>query len=361
MVSKRQGIIAVIVVIVLVAAGLIVVTGSNNKNVTNNGPEYVIDAMDRNITTNFTPVRIVSASPTITELVYALGAGDKLVAVTDYCDYPADVVARKANSSLASIGGFYTPNFEKVANATPDLVLLDFSVQKDKDMMPQLDSLGIKYVVMFEGTNTTEVYKNIELAGGVLHESQNAQNMITSMQQRFASIVTSIGVQASKPKVMVAVYYDQSSMWIDGGQTFIDDIITGAGGINAFANVSGFQDVNREAALAADPDFILITATMNSQTPQEVYDMMMNDTLMKDTKAVQQHHVYVLINQAENSFLHEGIREVQATQILAEIMFPGTFNITIPHIISDEYLGYLPSNWNANSTAAHVVMETNVW
>jgi iron complex transport system substrate-binding protein len=188
MVSRRQGIIAVMVVIVLVAAGLVVMMGSNNKKVTNSGPEYVIDAMDRNITTNFTPVRIVSASPTITELVYALGAGDKLVAVTDYCEYPADVVARKANHSLATIGGFYTPSFEKVANATPDLVMLDSSVQKDKDMMPQLDSLGIKYVVMHEGANTTMVYKNIELAGKVLHKTQNAQDMITTMQSRFASI-----------------------------------------------------------------------------------------------------------------------------------------------------------------------------
>jgi iron complex transport system substrate-binding protein len=359
MVSKRQGIIAIIVVIVLVAAGLVVLTGSNNKNTTSNGPEFVIDAMNRNITTNFTPVRIVSASPTITELVYALGAGNRLVAVTSYCDYPADVVTRKANGSLSSIGGFYTPNWESIANATPDVVLLDYSVKADQDMRPKLDALGITSVVMFEGTNTTEVYKNIDLAGAVLHEMQNASKMIATMQQRFASIVTSVGVQAAKPKVMVAVYYDESSMWIDGGQTFIDNIVTGAGGINAFANVTGFQDVNREAALTADPDYILITATMNSQSPQEVYDMMMNDTLMKETKAVQQNHVYILINQAENSFLHEGIREVQATQILAEIMYPATFGTAIPHIISDEYLNYLPSSWNANATAAQMVMETN--
>ena len=104
MVSKRQGIIAIIVVIVLVAAGLVVVTGSNNKNTTESGPKYVIDAMGRNITTNFTPVRVVSASPTITELVYALGAGNKLVAVTDYCDYPADVVTRTVAGPSASSG-----------------------------------------------------------------------------------------------------------------------------------------------------------------------------------------------------------------------------------------------------------------
>ena len=107
--------------------------------------------MNRNVTTNLTPLRIVSASPTITELVYALGAGEKLVAVTDYCDYPSDVVARKANGSLASIGGFYTPNFEKVVNATPDMVLLDYSVKASyQDMRPKLDALGIASVCLRE-------------------------------------------------------------------------------------------------------------------------------------------------------------------------------------------------------------------
>jgi iron complex transport system substrate-binding protein len=361
MVSKRQGIIAVVIVIVLVAAGMVVVLGSNNKGKTNSGPEYVIDAMDRNVTANVTPLRVVSASPTITELVYALGAGNKLVGVTDYCDFPADVVARRANNSLASIGGFYTPNFEKIVNATPDLVLLDSSVQKDKDMMPQLDTFGIRYVVMFEGTNSTMVYKNIEMAGVILKENVNSAALISTMQSRFASISTSIGAQTSKPKVMVTVYYDETNTWINGGQTFIDDIVTGAGGVNAFSDVNGFANVNREAALAANPDYIIIAATMNSQSPQEVYDMMMNDTLLKNTKAVLDHHVYVIINQCENSFLHEGIREVQAAQILAEIMYPSTFGTVIPHIISDDYLDYLPASWNANTTAAHVVMGSGSW
>jgi iron complex transport system substrate-binding protein len=353
MVSKRQGIIAIIVVIVLVAAGMAVVLGSNNKNTTNSGPKFVIDAMGRNVTTNFTPVRIVSASPAITELVYALGQGDKLVAVTDYCDYPSDVVARKNNHTLQTIGGFYTPNFEKLVNASPDLVLLDVSVQADKDMMAQLDIFHIKYVVMFECSNTTEVYHNIEVAGKVLNKTEAAQNMIASMKDRFAGIITSIGTPTVRPKVMVAVYFDESSLWIDGGQTFIDDIITSAGGTNAYADVPGFKNVARESAVQANPDYIIVAATMNQQSPQEVYDSVMNDTLIKGTNAVQNHHVYILINQAESSFLREGIREVQATQILAEMLYPSTFGLTLPHILSNEYLDY--------STAAHVVMGSGSW
>jgi iron complex transport system substrate-binding protein len=161
---------------------------------------------------------------------------------------------------------------------------------------------------------------------------------------------------------MFAVYFDPtSSIYVAGGETFIDDIITGAGGVNSFGNISGYPPVSKEAAAQENPDYIIIAATMNSQSPQEVFDSVMNDTLLKNTTAVQHNHVYIVINQAENSFLHEGIREVQATMVLAEIMYPGTFNKTIPHIVSDEYLDYLPLSWNASPTGAHMVMETTTW
>lgn len=360
MVSKRQGIIAVIVVIVLVAAGLVVMVGSNSKQPTNSGPQYVIDAMGRNVTTNITPTRIVSASPTITELVYALGAGQKLVAVTDYCDYPSDVVARKANGSLASIGGYSSPVFEKIVNQTPDLVFLDSAVAADKDLMPQLDAFHIRYIVLFEGTNTSEVYNNIGMAGKALHDGQAAQNLVSTMQDRFASIVASVGTHAVKPRVMVAIYMDSSSLWIAGGHTFIDDIVVAAGGINAFGNVTGFQGISREAAVQAHPDVILVATMSGLQVPQDVYDTVMNDTIMKSTEAVQNKSVYIISDQAENSFLHQGVREVQAAQILTDLLYPSTFNASIPHFLGDEYLQYLPASWAANATAAQMPVQTNV-
>jgi iron complex transport system substrate-binding protein len=192
----------------------------------------------------------------------------------------------------------------------------------------------------------------------VLNRSETAQNLITTMKDRFASIATAVGTPIAKPTVMVAVYFDESSLWIDGGQTFIDDIIKSAGGTNVYADVSGFKNVARESAVQANPDFIIVAATMNQQSPQEVYDSVMNDTLIKNTNAVLNNHVYVIINQAESSFLREGIREVQSTQILAEILYPSTFGVALPHILSNEYLEYLPVSWNANSTAAHTVMES---
>jgi iron complex transport system substrate-binding protein len=355
MVSKRQGIISLIVVIVLVAAGLVVVTESNNKGSTNSGTEYVIDAMDRNITTSIMPERIISTSPAITTLVYALGAQDRLVAVDSYSDFPSNVTDRVNNGTLAVIGGFYDPNLESIVNASgandsTALVLLDSSVQSDVDMATQLNEFGINYVFFYEGANTTEVYENIELGGKVLHESSNATSLITEMQGRFATIESSVGSPTSKPRVMFVDYYDSSSLDVVGNQTFINDIITAAGGINAFGNVTGYPDVSGEAAVAANPDYIIVSASMSVQDPQSVYDEVMNDSLLRLTPAVHNDHVYIIDNQMENAFLENGIREVDAAQILAEILYPSTFNSQIPHILGDEYVNYLPSSWNASST-----------
>jgi iron complex transport system substrate-binding protein len=364
MVSKRQGIIAVIVVIVLVAAGMVVVLGSNNKKSTNSGASYVIDAMGRNITTDISPDRIVSTSPAITTLVYALGAENRLVAVDSYSDYPANVTERVANSSLSLIGGFWDPNPESIVNASgandsSALVLLDSSVQSDVDMASQLDQFGIKYVFFYESVNTTEVYQNIALGGKVLHESSNATGLITRMQQRFAAIQSSVGTPTTKPRVMFMDYYGSPSNVV-GNQTFINDIITAAGGVNAFGNVTSYQGVSGEAEVAANPDYIIVSSSMNGQDSQSVYDQVMNDSILSSTPAVQQKHVYIIDSQMEDCFLENGIREIDGTQILAEILYPSMFNnVTIPHVLGNDYLSYLPSSWNDGSTASQMVMETS--
>jgi iron complex transport system substrate-binding protein len=367
MVSKRQGIIVVIVAIVLVAAGLVALNGSGNKNANTIGTDYVIDALGHNVTTTTSPQRIVSTSPALTTLVYALGAQGRLVAVDSYSTYPSNVTERVENKTLAVIGGFYDPNPESIvnasgANSSSSLVLLDSSVKADVDIAAKLDLFGISYVFFYQSANTTEVYQNIVLGGTVLHESSNATKLVTSMQERMASIESSVGTPASKAKVVFMDYYGSNSGYpsnIVGNDSFINDIITVAGGVNAFGNETGYQDVSGEAVVAADPDYIIVSSSMNGQDSQAVYDQIMNDTVLSLTPAVLHQHVYIIHDQMEDCFLQNGIREVDGAQILAEILYPSEFNnVTVPHVLGDEYLNYLPSSWNTGSTAAHVVMET---
>ena len=100
----RKMIIAHLLAVIVVSAGAYRIVNDGQR--WRDGPVTVIDAKGRNVTTSLAPLRIVSCSPSLTEIVYAMGMGSDLVAVTDYCDWPEDVVVRKGNGSLSSIGGY---------------------------------------------------------------------------------------------------------------------------------------------------------------------------------------------------------------------------------------------------------------
>ncbi|MCG7844758.1 MAG: hypothetical protein MIO90_04945, partial [Methanomassiliicoccales archaeon] len=98
----RKMTVAIVLVLIIVSAGAFVVLSNGGEETA--GPVTLMDAAGRNVTTAEAPARIISCSPSLTEIVYALGLGDRLVAVTDYCDWPADVNVRKDNGSLSTIG-----------------------------------------------------------------------------------------------------------------------------------------------------------------------------------------------------------------------------------------------------------------
>ncbi len=356
MVNKRGTIIAVIVVVTLVAAGMFAYIGFGDNKGKTTGTIVLIDALGNNVTLKSTPVKVVSASPSTTELLYAIGAGGSIVGVTDYCDYPLDAVGKSPKEIFTSIGGFYSPSFEKIASLDPDLVLLDGGVKKQKDLMPQLDSVGIKYVALYPGKNVTEIQNNIRYAGQIFDKEVKSTSLISDMEEKLSSISSAVSNATSKPKVMVMVAFSPT-IYVNGGNTFINDIINAAGGTNVFGNASGYATISKEGVVQANPDVIIVTASMiPGLTAQEVLDQIKGDVLLKNTHAAINNKVYVLEDQAESCFLRQGIRVVQATQLLAEMLYPTIFGEAIPNVMGNEYVNYLPESWNINSTAARTVM-----
>jgi iron complex transport system substrate-binding protein len=356
MVNKRSAIIAVIVVVALVAAGMFAFIGLGNNKSKTAGAIEIIDALGNNVTLNSTPMKVVSASPSTTELLYAIGASGSIVGVTDYCDYPLNTTGKSPKEIFASIGGFYSPSFEKIASLDPDLVLLDGGVKKQKDLMPQLDSVGIKYVALYPGKNVTEIKNNIRYVGQIFDKEAKSNSLISEMEQKLTSISNAVSNSTSKPKVMVMVAFSPT-IYVNGGNTFINDIINAAGGINVFGNASGYATISKEGVVQANPDVIIVTASMiPGLTAQEVLDQIKGDVLLQNTQAAINNKVYVLESQAESCFLRQGIRVVQATQLLADMLYPATFGETIPNVMGNEYVNYLPDSWNTNSTSARTVM-----
>jgi iron complex transport system substrate-binding protein len=355
MVSKKGAIIAVIVVVALVASGVFVFTGMNNGKAKDSGTIVITDALSNNVTLSSTPLRVVSASPSTTELLYAMGVNGSLVGVTDYCDYPLNSEGRSPKDIFTSIGGFYSPNFETIAGLKPDLVLLDAGVLKQKDLMTQLDSVNIKYVTLFTGKSITEIKNNIELLGKIFDKASTSASIISDMDAKFSAITTTIGNVTDKPKVMVMVGFSPD-IWVNGGNTFINDIIVASGGVNVFANSSSYASISKEGVVEADPDIIIVTASMiPGLTPQQVLDELGSDPILGGLDAVKNHKVYVLQDDAEGCFLRSATRVTQATQILADILYPTAFDVTIPNILGDSYQQYLPASWSTGTTARTVM------
>jgi len=336
--DKRKGIIAVLVVVILVVSGAVVLVAVNNQQ-GSGGAGQITDALGRSINITNTPRTIISMAPSITEMVYCLGAGDRLIGVTTYCDYPDNVTSRVENGTLSTVGGFYTPDAQKIIVLNPDIVLMDSSVKAQKDALPLLLGRNLTVVALYKGTNITEVYSNIELAGKVLGEQQKATQLINEMSAEKSSLISMVKNQTVHPSVLFAVGF--SPLYVVGSGTYIDDMINVSGGVNTFGDQNGWPSPSMEQVVMRAPDVLIVSAGMMQNDPQTLISQLQNDSSWAMTPAVQNGQIYIVYGQTENCFFRQGVRMVDGMQLLAEILYPQLFGVQLPHVMGDGYEQYI--------------------
>src|SRR3989338_8541113 len=138
-------------------------------------PGAYIDDLNRSVTISKAPERIVSHVPSITETLFALGLGDKVVGRSDFDDYPDEA------KSKPSIGNYFNPSIEKIVALNPDLVLTDGHSENIK----QLDTLKVNYMVI-DPKNMESIYKDIELLGQVAGVEPKAAKLVNDMKSTVA-------------------------------------------------------------------------------------------------------------------------------------------------------------------------------
>lgn len=352
--ATRTTILAIILVVLLVGVSYVALTLPEEQRT--DYPLPVTDALGRPITFEEVPERIISASPGNTEMIYALGLGDRVIGVTDYCNWPAEVVDLKDNGTLASIGGYWDPSLETIINLDPDLVVLSSGVDSHNLIAEQLENIGIKAFVTWKGENLTEIYQNIEILGEICDRIDAATDLIQSMKDRVADVRSAIAGFDPIP-MLHAVWLDP--VYTCGGSTFSSEVIALAGGENIFAYLSGWPTVSMEEIIDSQPEVITITATMMFSTPEEIIQMMENDSLWSQVPAVQNGRVYVLYNQGEDIFNRESVRVVDAVELLAMILYPDAFGVTVPNAIGNDYQDYL-SYYTSGAASLAMEVEGNV-
>ena len=192
--------------------------------------------------------RIVSLSPSITEIIYALGAGDALVATSSYSLYP------KAAQKLPIIGGYTNPNVEKILSHRPSLVVGE---NFNTETLDKLNHFHIKTLKLKLKT-LQDIQNSITLLGATIHKTKEANKLITDITASIKSIK-----KAKKPHSVLIVYGLKedlrSGIYVAGDAIFFNDIIKLSGNTNAYKDDSISQPVlNYEKIIALNPDQIII-------------------------------------------------------------------------------------------------------
>jgi iron complex transport system substrate-binding protein len=202
------------------------------------------------------PNKIISLAPSSTEILFALGLDDKVVAVSNYCNYPYNFTAWIAAGNMTSIGDFKNPNMEVIASLDPDLILATAGVQGET--VGTLRNLGYNVLVL-NPANISGVLQNIELVGNATGKSAEAAALISNIQSRIDAVVNKVANAASKPEVYYEVWYDPTSLWTAGAKAWQNELIEKAGGVNVFADqqLDYFQS-SAEAVISRNPDVIIL-------------------------------------------------------------------------------------------------------
>ena len=195
--------------------------------------------------------RIISLSPSITETLFALGLGDNLVAVTDYCDFP-DVV-----NTLPKVGGFINPNLEAILALQPDLVIM---LAKQQRVVEQLQQLNIQTLPVFN-TSLDDIKQTIADIGQQPQHQQQANKLLDKINQKITFIAEKTK-DLARPSVMITMGHSLDSehmkqIFIAGQHDFYNDLITLAGGQNVYqAQQPSVPSLSVEGIMQLNPQII---------------------------------------------------------------------------------------------------------
>jgi iron complex transport system substrate-binding protein len=324
--KKHVTYIATIIVIAAIVSTTFIYLNYNNASNPTNSQKNIMIVDDEGYTTNLPSAsqRIISLAPSNTQIVFALGEGNKVVGVTDYDHYPYDFSAWIAAGNMTSVGGFSTPNKETIASLNPDLILA--TTINDPDVVT-LRNLGYNVLVL-NPNDVNGVFHDISLVGKATGAEQNATTLINSINDQINAIADKIAAaNESKPLVYYEVW--TPPLMSAGSTSFINDVIAKAGGQNIFENESQqYPSVSSETVVQKNPDVILLPTDMANVGEEPFYGSV---AAVKDRpgwgsiSAVQNNRVVVVDG---DLFAEAGPRIAEQITVAAQAFYPELFNST---------------------------------
>lgn len=210
----------------------------------------ITDHYNREVSITRNPLRIVSLAPAITETLFAMGYGERIVGRSDYCNYPPEAYNIEVAGTLMEL------NMENIVLMKPDLIIAGTHFPKEN--VQALENSGYQVVVLmgqgrFEGT-----YEGvIRPIGRILDDPEAAEELIESMEQIRLTAMERVKKFPYSPTVYYVVGFGEGGDWTAGGDTFIGQMLSMAGSVNIAQDLSGWA-YNLESLVEKDPDIIIV-------------------------------------------------------------------------------------------------------
>jgi len=275
-------------------------------------PGNIVDGLGRSVAIEKIPQRIISLSPSNTEILFALGLDDKVVGVTEYCNYP------QAAATKPKVGGFSTVDIEKVVSLEPDLVLA--TNIHSKTVIPALEKLGLT-VVALKPTSLPEVLDSITVVGKITGQNKQATKLVSDLRSRIEAITDKTQTLSSnqKPRVFYITWHDP--LMTAGSGTLADDVIANAGGQNIASDISGDKTIDLETVIYRDPQ--VIVASVGMGTGEDLpWQYVQTEPRLKNTQALLNDRIYKI----DGDLIHRpGPRIVEALEQMAFFIHPELF------------------------------------
>ena len=284
-------------------------SASSETSSASEGPVSVVDMTGRTITLDEPAERIVALTASDCEILYAIGAGDKLVGRGEYCDYPAEVL------DVPSVQSGYDTNIEQIIALHPQVLLMSTMAQTD-EQVEQLEAAGV-HVVVSDAQDIEGVYTAIEIIGALMGKEENAEKIVDDMKKGFDELKEKTADAEEEKTVYFEVSPLEYGLWTPGKGTFMNEIAEMLGLKNCFDDVDGWAAISEEQVLERNPDYI-VTITMyfgEGPTPEEE---IMSRKGWEDVTAVVNEDI---LNLQNNELSRPAPRLLDGAQMLYDFVF----------------------------------------
>jgi len=234
-------------VLLLIAASLAATAGDAGAREEH---RRVVDPTGRTVQLPVDPQRVVALAPSVTEIVYALQAEQRLVGVTRFSNYPA------AAQQLPRVGSYVHLDVERIVALQPDLCI----AVKDGNPIASVEQLLAVGIPVFavDPVDLERVMQSVTAIGGILDAQERARAVVTDMRSRMDAVRARVRQAGHRPRVFFQIGI--SPIVSVGDNTFIDTLITMAGGINVAAGKAPYPRFSREQVIALAPEVIVISS-----------------------------------------------------------------------------------------------------